>query len=72
MTEEVCETKAILLDTYTTKNLVHAEALRHLRSVMGIVSKREYELLYRTAENLRLEALAAQEELEQHTASHHC
>jgi len=72
MNPPICEQKTELVASVQQAARAYSDAVGNLNRIMGISSRTDYEAQYRMAEALRLDALAAQKNLEEHVASHGC
>ncbi len=69
---DTCSDKIRLFELFQAATGAHAEAVAQLHGVIGTSSKADYDILYRKAERLRLDALTAQADLQSHVAEHNC
>ena len=68
----LCLKKSELLEAYEEAAAAHSAAVTDLRHKTGVLTKREYDHSYASAEALRMEARTAQEKLHRHIALHGC
>jgi len=69
---EECPEKLRLLDVYQTVLRAHSEAVAQLYRAIGTTTKAEYNLLSQKAEELRLAASRAEQDLTDHVVDHGC
>jgi hypothetical protein len=69
---KTCLEKMKLFEVYQEWTHAHSEAIERLQQTIGTSSKEDYDVLYRMAEALRMEAAQAQKELNDHVAKHRC
>lgn len=68
----LCLKKSELLEAYEEAVAAHSAAMTDLRHKMGVLTQREYDHAYASAEALRMEARMAQEKLNRHVTQHGC
>ena len=67
-----CEEKQQLLGAYQYVTENYSAALTELQRNMGILSKSEYDALYRMTEVMRHESVLAREKYQSHVRAHRC
>jgi hypothetical protein len=67
-----CEEKQRLLGAYQYLTVSYSAALTELHRKMGILSKPEYEALYRMIDALCHESMLAREKYDSHVRAHRC
>jgi len=68
----ICQDKLRLVDLYEQATRAYSDAVGRLNRIMGTSSRTDYQAHYRMTEALRLDALTAQKNLEEHIALHGC
>jgi hypothetical protein len=68
----ICKDKQRLLEDYQHVTEKYSAAVTELQREMGMLSKADYDALYRMTEALRHDVTIAQEKLQSHVRDHHC
>jgi hypothetical protein len=69
---KICEEKSNLVSAYERSTRAYSDAVGNLQRIIGTSPKVDYEAQYRMTEALRLDAMKAQEALQEHVTMHGC
>jgi hypothetical protein len=70
--DKICSEKLRLVSAYERATRAYSDAVANLQRIMGTSSKVDYDAQYRMTEALRLDAMKAQEALQEHVGMHEC